>query len=410
MDFPPVKVLQLTSEIRTALLGIAAANPFVRYNSPARQQMYTNSHMAQKIVVTGLTENFLSTPVHDALAKATMGITVPEDMVVLKIFHRYPNTGIGETIAINPEVLVMYEEIKSKKVGYLSIPRFGSFHPYFGFDMVATPEGRRLAPDVTYKKGTVLFDTPGRTTSGRYQFGVMLHTAFISHMATSEDGLWVCRDALPALRFKRWERRSIGWGESSIPVNTYGTATVYKPLPDVGDYVRDDGLLCATRELDPRTAVIDTTVNGLLRVDYGYDNKLYAKGKGGKVVDIIVTVNNIQRSKAAYNQQLQKYINARTQFNTQVVAEYVRMLKKRPELMTDPNSHEMLVAMMEDIGYDGKAFSKTYKKVSLDHIRIDFVIEYLVEPNIGYKLTETHGGRKVANEDCYYSARLACKG
>ena len=408
VTFPPVKLKPFANEFRTALLGIAANNPFVRYNSPARQQMYTNSHMAQKLPISGMTENFLSTALADALAKSTMGIIMPCDGLVIKILQRYPTTGVGEAISINPETLVIYEEVNTKRMSALVIPTFHSFHPYFGFDLIPTPAAKLIAPGNIIPKDTVLYDSPGRSASGRYMHGVMLFTAHASHPGVAEDGLVISRDVLPALRFKRWERRSVEWGKETIPVNTYGNDTEYKILPDIGEYVRDDGLLCAIRHVDPRTAPVSMSVNGLQRINYNDDNLLYAKGKGGKVVDILVTTNTNENNIAApYNAQLRKYINARRHFNLQVINTYMEHQNRRKGLQTEENFQEMLVAMMKDVGFSPNGsrtnrFMKTYKKVELNHIRVDVIVEYELEPNIGYKLTECNAAKGVI---CYIEER-----
>ena len=55
----------------------------------------------------------------------------------------------------------------------------------------------------------------------------------------------------------------------------------------------------------------------------------------------------------------------------------------------------MLVQAMIDRQQGRERFQKVYRKVPIDHIRVDFVIEYEAEPNIGFKLTERHGGKGV---------------
>lgn len=396
MKLPPIKVLPPKNDFRTELLGIAANQPFVIFNSPARQQMYTNSHLAQKLVTFGMSENFLSTDMAEVLAKATFNIMTTCSTRILKIVQRYPDNNIGDEIAINPETLVWYEDDNSKKVGLLTIPRYKSYHPYFGYDLVPQPAAALLTPTNTkpIPAGTVLFDSPGRSPSGRYMHGVMVNTAFMGHPGTAEDGLIVSRAILPAFRFKRYEKRTMEWGDKTFPLNLYGDDKVYKIFPDIGEFVRDDGLICGARDINRRLAPVDMSVNGTRRIDGTGDHLLYAKGKGGRVVDVIVTLNYEFETKglADVNQQLLKYIKARKRFNVKMIEEYMRLYKSRPGLEVTHELHSQILQCMKDEGYNGQKFFKVFKKVGLDQIRVDFVIEYEVEPNIGFKLTESHGG------------------
>ena len=398
MQLPPIKELPPRTEFYTELLGIAASNPYVHHNSPARQQMYTNSHMAQKLVVRGMTENFQTTFMDDALGQATFNVAMPCRGLILKVIDRYPTSDAAGSIAMNPERLVIYENVATKEIGTLVIPRYLSYHPYFGFELVPTDHANRLVANEIIEQGTVLYDSPGKTHTGRYISGVMLNTAFMGHVATSEDGIVICRDVLPALRHKRFEVRSMEWGEDTFPVNTYGDNDNYKIFPDIGEFVREDGLLMAKRTFDPRMTPVDLSLNGVRRVDHIYDERLYAKGKGGRVVDVKVTVNYDYEKKglSPINQQLEKYIRARNRFHDTLITEFQRLKRAtHGNVQVSRQLHVMLVQAMIDRQQGRERFQKVYRKVPIDHIRVDFVIEYEVEPNIGFKLTERHGGKGV---------------
>lgn len=394
-NLAPVKNLPPQTEFKTKLLGIAGSNAFVANNSPARQQMFLNSHLAQKLVTRGMSENFQTTFMDDVLGESTFNITMPCEALILKIIERYQTSDVAGAISMNPETVVLYEDVKTKMVGCLVIPRYLSFHSYFGFELYPTEHASKLAPGRTIPAGTVLFDSPGKTTTGRYASGVMLNTAFMGHVATSEDGVIVCRDILPALSHKRYEVRSMEWGENTFPLNLYGDEDVYKIFPDIGERVRDDGLLLVRRTFDPQMTPVDLSLNGVRRIDHIYDECLYAKGKGGRVVDVKVTVNYDYDKKGLnpINQQLSKYITARNRFHDNLIAEYNRLKKVTHGAVTVSRQlHVMLVQAMIDREQGSSRFIKVYRKIPIDHFRVDFVIEYDVEPNIGFKLTETMGG------------------
>lgn len=395
IDIPPIKEVPPRTEFRTELLGIAAASPYAHHNSPGRQQMFTNSHLAQRLVVSGLTENPQNTFMRDALGKATFRIEMPVDAIILKVIDRYPVSDVSGSITINPERIVIYEEMATKRIGHLSIPRYISHHAYFGFELVPTKDAQRIVAGQVIQGGTVLYDSPGVSQTGRFMTGVVLQTAFMGHIATSEDGLIISRDVLPAFRHKRYEVRSIEWGEDSFPLNTFGDEDTYKIFPDIGEFVRDDGLLMAKRPFNGRMTPVDLSVNGVRRIDHIYDERLYAKGKGGRVVDVKVTLNYDYEKKGLppINQQLEKYIRARNRFNDSLIEEFNRLKRvTHGNVVVTRKLHVLLLQAMIDRQQGKDRFHKVYRNVPIDHFRVDFVIEYDVEPNIGFKLTDDSGG------------------
>ena len=93
------------------------------------------------------------------------------------------------------------------------------------------------------------------------------------------------------------------------------------------------------------------------------------------------------------NQQLEKYIRARNRFHDTLITEFQRLKRAtHGNVQVSRQLHVMLVQAMIDRQQGRERFQKVYRKVPIDHIRVDFVIEYEVEPNIGFKLTERHGG------------------
>lgn len=398
ISLPPIKELPPKTQFLTKMLGIAASTPYPQNNSPARQQMYTNSHLAQKLVVSGMTENFQSTFMDEVLATCTFNITMPTTGKILKIIDRYPASDFGAAVVRNPqdnpETLVIYEDVGTKELGVVRIPRYLSYHTYFGFELVPTEDAKRLIVGNVIEKGTVFFDSPGVTQTKQYTKGVMLNTAFMSHFGTAEDGIVICEDVLPAFRSKRYEVRTIEFGSETFALNVYGNDQEYKILPDIGEKIRDDGLLMALRNYNPKMVAVDLSIRGAQRVDV-YDQKVYAKGPGGKVVDIVVTTNYNYEGKGLSNiyNQLEKYITAKRRFNNELIEYYKKV--KRPAMTVSRELHSMLVRAMIDREQGKDRLQKVYKKIPVDHFRVDVVVEYEITPNIGFKFTGSSGDKGV---------------
>lgn len=377
------------------LLSSAGLNPHVHMDSPGRQQMFTNSHLAQKITCMGMTERYCQTGMEQEFGKTTFSVKMPCEGKILQIIKRYPEGDAVDAIQENPETTVLYEDTATKEVGMLTLPRYFSYHTYFGFPYKEAKGLNQLRVNAVIPKDTIFLDSPGVGDSGNYSYGVELNTVFMSHPAISEDGFVISRDVLHKFRFKRYETRSVEWGEKRFALNLFGKEGTdeYKICPDIGEYVRDDGMLMALRTFDEKLVPVDMNVNALKYIDYAHDERIYANGGGGKVIDIRVTTNfDTTQGISNMDAQMEKYITQRRVYFEQLIKAY-EQLRRNKALQLTRELHSLLVKAYTELASGKNRLGKLFRKTPLDHFRVDFVIEYEVELNQGFKLTETHGGR-----------------
>lgn len=390
----------IPSQIHREFLGVCGLIPWVDHDSSSRVQMFS-SHIGQTLVIKGATERYCQTGMEREYAKYTFSTKMPVDAQVIKVIERYRPTLGKDAIRENPQTIVIYEEEQSKRIGVLSLTRYCSYHQYFGFEYRNKPARSKLVPGEYIKAGTVLQDSPAVTDDGGYKYGIEANIAFMTHPAVSEDGVWVSRDFLPKLAFKTYETRVVEFSGRRIPLNLYGDATTYKPFPDIGDVIREDGLLMALRPYDENLAGAEMSVNDLQKPDPIFDKLVYAGGPGGRVVDIRVhhDRDNPQASTPmGMEQQAQKYDEARRYFYQEIYNEYLRLRRLRGEaLVLTPEFNRLVIEAISVVGTpkDGKRIVKLYRQAPLDDWRVEFVIEYEITPTIGFKLTDTHGGKGV---------------
>lgn len=389
----PIISTPLPKHFYRKLLSSAGLSAYPQFTSPGRQQMYTSSHLAQKIVCLGMTERFQQTGMEQEFGKATFSVKMPCEGKILQIIRRYPEGDAADAIKENPETIVLYEDVDTKEVGMLTLPRFFSYHTYFGFPYNECKGINQLRLHAVIPKDTIFLDSPGVTESGNYAYGVELNTVFMSHPAISEDGFVISRDCLEKFRFKRYETRSVEFGEKRFALNLFGKNGEYKICPDIGEYVRDDGMLMALRTYDEKLVPVDMNVNALKHVDYAHDERIYANGAGGKIIDIRVTTNfDTTQGISNMDVQLEKYINQRRVYFEQVVKAY-EQLRRNKALQLTRELHNLIVKAYTELASGKNRLGKLFRKTPLDHFRIDFVIEYTITPNIGFKLTEGFGGQ-----------------
>lgn len=390
----PITTAPAQGEFRRKLLSTAGLSAFTPYTSSARQVMFTNSHLAQKIVTAGMQERYLQTGMEYEFGRATFSVKMPCDGRILQIFEVYPTGDSVDSIKENPEFTVIYEDIHTKEVGMLSLPKYFSFHSYFGFPYEPGKGAEKLIAGYVIPKDTIFLDSPGKNKeTGNYAYGVNLNLAFMSHPAISEDGIVISRDVLPKFRFKRYETRSIEWGDKTYALNLFGDEKNYKICPDIGEYVREDGLIMALRTYDEKLAPVDMNVNALRRVDYAHDERIYANGPGGKIIDIRVTTNfDITQELSDMDKQMEKYINQRIAYYRKIITMYEQLRRGNKALQLSRPLHSLIVKAYTELATGKNRLNKLYRKTPLDLFRVDFVIEYDILPNIGFKYTECYGG------------------
>lgn len=390
---------RIPNQLHRDLMGVNSLNPFDGEDSSSRKQMFS-SHIGQALVIKGATERRIQTGMEREYAKYTFSTKMPTDAYIIKVIDRHrPQIG-ADSIEFNPQTVVIYEDVHTKRIGVVNLAKYCSHHQYFGFEYRATDHLQEVRPGNSIAKDTVLLDSPSVTHDGGYRYGVELNMAFMSHPAVSEDGVMICSDVLNKLSIKTYEHRVVEWGSKRFPMNLYGDETTFKAFPDIGEYVRDDGMLMCLRSYDKDLAVVEQGIHDLQQPDYFSDNRTYAAGAGGRVVDIRVQHDGQPgHAPTGMDAQPEKYDRARRQFYREILAEYNRLRHDRGErLEVTPEFHRLIVEALAVLDQDQQRIVKLYRQAPLDDWRVEFVIEYNITPTIGFKVTDCHGGKGVI---CY---------
>ena len=389
------------NELDRRLLGVQGLNPFDGANSASRKQMFS-SHMTQKLVLFQPSVKKIQTGMEIEYGKYTFANKMPENGKILKVFTRYEsNQFVADGFKISPESIAVYES-EDGIISYIVLEKYFSLHPQFGFEYKDGPDKSKLYPDQFIAKDEVFADTPCKGPNGEYNYGIELNMAFMSHPSVSEDGIGISRDVLPKLRFKMYEKRTIEWGRDLIPLNLYGDDNKYKIFPDIGDYVHPNhehkGLLMALREYNPALAGLDTSREALKILDPIFDDCTYARGEGGRVVDVVVYHQPLVKGETICDEMMEqpiKYRDALLKYRQDILNFYFQLKAKRPNLKISPSFQRYIVECMAITNHLANGLKQglqlNHKKKPLNEWRAEFVIEYEVTPNIGSKLTDSAG-------------------
>ena len=397
------------NELDLRLLSICGLNPWDGHDSSGRKQMMS-SHLGQRLTISGADERRTQTGMEDEFGKYTTAVRFPCTGQVVKVIERYRKTHGADAIEMNPETIVIIEDLDNGRFDIMRIEGHQSQHQYFGYKYVFRPVIHDLRATKYFKKDTVFADSPAvDPKTGAYKLGINLNMALMSCPAASEDGIIICRDVLPRLSFKTYETRVVEFGSRMFPTNLYGSTEKFKGYPDIGERILDDGdgrgMLMNLRTYDKNLAVVEQSVRGLQQIDFTYDKPVYV-GAGGRVVDIKIhhdnTVNPSPTPVGMETQSL-RYDNARRHFYKEILDEHDRLRREHKqsgrELKLSPQFHQLVREAISVVGKDdGQKVFMLYRQAPLDDFRLEFTIEYDFVPTDGFKLTDFHGGKGVICE------------
>lgn len=391
---------QLSQKL-TTVLGLTSFDP---YNSASRKQMFS-SHISQALVISGATEKSIQSGMEQEYGKYTFSKTIPVNADIIRVIPRYRQTIDADTIKHNPETLVIYEDAETKEIGCISLVDFHSNHPYFGFAFKNTPDRNKVRVGASIPAGTILQGSPSINKQGNYMYGRECNVALMSVPGVAEDGIVVSRDLLSKFSFKTYERRVVEWGSKAYPLNMYGDDKVYKPHPDIGELVRPDGVLMALRGYDEDFEAVEISINATQHLDNVFDRATYTTS-GGRVIDIRPlhdSESSVPTTPVGMEGQAMKYDEATRRYYREIIAEYDIFRRNYGDgLRLSKEFHALVEQAYSVIGLKASGnqetsdrVTKTYRGIPLDDWRMEFVIEYDITPNIGFKLTDQYGGKGV---------------
>lgn len=391
----------MTNELDPRLLGIASTNPFDQHVSGSRKQMY-HTHLGQALLTTGLTRRRIQSGMEREYGKYTFDIRMPCDAEIKKILHQYSPRHTQGQIRENPETLIIYRDYDTEEYGCLSIPKNHVIDKDFGFNYILTPEGIKLTSGSFVEKDTVLAHSPAITEDGDYMLGRQSQVAFMSVPAVIEDGVVASESFCKNNQIRAYGKRHLTWGQIGYPLDLYGHTSKdgqYRPFPNIGDTIREDGLLFARRNYDDFLAPVEMTKDALRRPDYIYDHLIYGV-PGAKIVDVQVhrSYKGHPKTPKGMEEQAQMYLDENTAFQRELVNFHSQIQREnRGNVKLSPELNRRLYQCEQnpEINSDAANVSLRAKTNKLDEWYVTIIFEYMLTPTIGFKLTGTSGNKGV---------------
>lgn len=388
---PPRKV----NELRAELLSSGAINPFSGYNSSPRQGMLTKQ-LGQALVVVGAEARRLQTGIEREIGKYTFSKRFDHNSLIVKAIPKFPQTlGPNRIVgSIEQTVIFVNDEDPNLEVDVLYLEENFTMHHYFGFEYKYNHDVlSKIRSNAKMPRGTIVADSPSVQPNGDYAYGINANVVLSSYPGGAEDGVVMSESFAKKLTTTLYETREFTFGDTVVPLNSYGDDINYKIFPDIGEQVREDGILCALREYVPELAPCDLSVKSLQRITQ-YDKKQFVK-PGSTVVDITVTKGTSKPDVIFTNhdEQVAKYHERHLQYYKDIKDTYKQLKRKMGNGLQISNEFHRLLVEAEAMLSDKVVLTRKRKRIAPWTVSI--TVKYTLSANNGFKITDTHGGKSV---------------
>lgn len=390
------------SELDPRVLGTAANNALVGHCSTPRAVMDSNHMASRPSLVNPDKKESLISGIEYELGKYIEDIKVPENCEVIGSVQKIPGS------PHNPEttVFIKYEKDSQLWIDVIVVPKFKSKHSYFGYNLHYTDEMLSLNYGKPLQEDTILAKTDSLGDDGIYKYGVNANVVMMSDPATAEDGFVVSEEFLDKLKFTSIETKTISLDKNNFLLNIYGDENNFKAFPDIGEKVREDGILCAVRRRNDFFAITDLNDDDIREIDFTFDEPVYI-GKDSKesvVVDIKVTRGANIRPVYSENmsEQLESLYGLNVRYAEGIINQYYTILREL-RMKFGVNFMPTLAPRLLITVRDAMVLKETVthrrrtanKRKDIDQYCVEITVKSVVRPNKGFKLTGLSGDKGV---------------
>jgi len=310
------------------------------------------------------------------------------DIKVVKVINKF---NIG---GYNPMRTVIYRDLETGEISYFNVKRYSSYSNDYGYENVMK---MMIQEGDIIPQGTEVYSSPSKD-GDVYKMGVNANVAFMTLLETTEDLFPISESFAKRLSPLSITTKRINVNLKRYPLNLNGNTEEYKIFPDLGEFVRPDGILAAWRPSKKYSMMFDLHQSRLGQVNHLFDQKVYAH-PGAQVVDVDVYLNSKANIPVQPYGQVRAYHEASLVYYHAIVEAY-ELCKSLPisdkfnTLVT--KAMGMLLAAKRFVPNVGKNTKiQLIDKFAPIGLRIDITLAHRVMVNNGFKCTGREGGKGV---------------
>lgn len=402
---------QQDMQLHPELIHTAGLHSFPGHVSASRGQMAA-TQVGQSVVLVTPTVKTIQSGTDNEFGKYMFNIRMPEDGRILAIVDRMDQYRGQGSVKLNPEQVVIYQAEATREIGMVSLVPYETLQGYFGYHFRQGKDAHLLSVGSFVPKDAILMEVSCVNDQGDFMYGREVNIAYMTHPGGSEDAIMVSESFLKNFKYTTYERVMISWGDGNFPLNLYGNNDVYRIFPDIGEGLREDGLLMTVRDIDkipgpvggididPMAPIFRTNL-ACMKPAHATDIKYYVGGPQARVVNIEIHHDGKDKTYTPMDEQPLKYLAQSKMFAKQIVDLYKKYSANVGSKMNmSAPFHKLVVDCMAvltpDRG-DGRV-ARVYKQDPVGRWTAWITVEKTHTPGIGSKYTDQYAGKGVVSK------------
>lgn len=380
------------------LLG-AEANliPFLQSTSAQRVSM-SSQHIAHSLPPKRPEHAYIYTGYETIMGHYDFNQTKrDQDVYIIDVIPKYPENKGQYPLKVNPLFTVICIGKDDGLVHYFNMERYGKCTDGYGYrnEWMNTnylQKDMLIPQDMEFSRATAHIGKSG------YGMGVNANAAYITAPEVDNDAVWVSRSL--ANKFSTVAVSTIAGdiAANQYPLNRYGDAEEYKFLPDIGETVNRDGIICGFRTPTDNTFISDVLT---LNTPCPQCDELYYAPPGAEIIDIEFytgpSKNKIKTDPKLFS-QVDKYVEPMYQYWSRIVKVYEEIRDKQYGISPEFNTLvTRCMAMLMSAGKFVKCVNKRPDmklcagKEQIEFIRFKVTYAYERPLQLAFKLTDRVG-------------------
>lgn len=375
--------------------------PFLQFTSSQRVSMAA-AHIVQALPPERAEQSYIYTGYESVFSKYIFDQTKrDQEIYIVDVVPKYPENRGARPLKMNPRYTVIYIGREDGLVHYFHLDKYFSGTEGYGIqnEWVNT---HLLKPDMIIPKDIEFCRSSSKIGNNGYGMGVNANVAFVTLPEVNNDAFMISDRLAKKFTMTSINTLNIEIKPNQIPLNLYGDNEEHKFIPDIGEFVRDDGIVCGFR--NPTDATLISDMMTLSTPHILHDDLCYAP-PGSQIIDIdFYTSSNRHRVKTnrALFSQVDKYLELTIQYWSRIMKAYDTLKKKGVPL--SPEFNTLITrgaAILSSLNIRIPGFNKRADiKLCKGKERIEFIymrIKYLCKKRMmpAWKLSDRAGCKGV---------------
>ena len=369
--------------------------PFAQHTSASRLEMLSR-HIKQALIVNKPEFPYIFTGYESETGTYTYNESERDfDAEVLAVVPKY---NIHDIRGNSKFTIILKRD--GGPIDYVDIERYTAGTEGFGYEnniMIPQPN-TYLAKEETLQKSHAHH-------GDQYMMGTNCNVAYMTMMETNEDAMMISETAAEKLSSTEINKKTITVSADMHPINMYGDDFDFKFIPDIGDAVGDDGILCAFRKLDNELFASMASPE-MLRHPQPQHDRVYYAPPNAHIIDMdfyLTKPKNTKPFPQTIYGQVDKYREGIKIYWQRIIDIYRHYLKQNVSFT--PKFRTLVTRAMRCLHIEGGRVFEIPRRTNLQYTaRKNEVIRYLQidvtymtrrHANVGAKITDRYGAKGI---------------